>query len=135
MRQHVPEDRLPANVKKFIQMEAQGCQRPEILKEVFGITDIHDNAVHAADCKMSRWRKHPLYHQVWDEEIKKQDYIMMSRARAKLRNQLESSNEWLVNKAANDIIAQGNRHIYGEDEKALHVKIEGMPEIGSPDDD
>lgn len=136
-KQRIPQDKLPYNVDLFIRMSARGCTRPEILKEVFKIEDPSDPdaypAVHSADCKMTRWRKHPLFHQTWDDEMKKLDYSALSKAKLRLRQQLDNSNDWLVNKAANDLITQGTKRIYGDEDSAIKVKIEGMPEIGSPD--
>ena len=117
----------------FIRMEARGCTRPEKLEAVFGITDAKSTEAHNADNQMTRWRKLPEYKQIWDEELTKQDYEAIGLARKRLLEQLNSNNEWLVNKAANDLIAQGNRRIYGADESTVHVQVSGMPDIGSPD--
>ena len=41
---------------------------------------------------------------------------------------------WLQNKAANDLLNYGKNQIYGDEEKAINVRIEGMPDIGSPEE-
>jgi anaerobic ribonucleoside-triphosphate reductase len=53
----------------------------------------------------------------------------------KLRTQLDSDKEWLANKAANDIINQSKQIITGADDNTVVIKMEGMPELGCPDDD
>lgn len=52
----------------------------------------------------------------------------------KLRSQIDSDKEWLANKAANDIIAQSKGLITGADDNTMVVKIEGMPELGTPEE-
>jgi len=52
----------------------------------------------------------------------------------KLRSQLDSEKEWLANKAANDIINQSKMVITGADDNTVVVKLEGMPELGSPNE-
>ena len=127
------EERVDKRIDLFIRMEARGCTRPEILQAVFGITDTRSKEAHNADNCMYRWRRIPQYRQIWDDELTKQDYAAIGLARKRLMEQLNSGNEWLVNKAANDLIAQGNRRIYGADESTVHVQVSGMPDIGSPD--
>lgn len=126
-------ERIDKRIDLFIRMEAQGCTRPEKLQAVFGITDTRSTEAHNADNQMVRWRKLPQYKTIWDDELTKQDYEAIGLARKRLLAQLNSNNEWLVNKAANDLIAQGNRRIYGADDSTVHVQVSGMPDIGSPD--
>ena len=53
----------------------------------------------------------------------------------KIRGQLNSDKDWLANKAANDIINQSKLVMTGADDNTVVVKLEGMPELGTPDDD
>lgn len=52
----------------------------------------------------------------------------------KIREQVDSDKEWLANKAANDIINQNKLIMTGADDNTVVIKMEGMPEMGSPDD-
>jgi hypothetical protein len=52
----------------------------------------------------------------------------------KLRSQVDSDKEWLANKAANDVINQSKLVITGADDNTMVVKVEGMPELGEPDE-
>ena len=47
---------------------------------------------------------------------------------------MREKDDWLQNKAANDLLNYGKQQIYGDEEKTVHVQIDGMPDIGSPDD-
>lgn len=128
-----------ATVKQdmFVRMEARNEGRPEILRKVFGIDpDTADaRTLNNADSAMSRWRRKPWYDEIWKDEIRRVSIAMSSAALKKIQSQINDDNGWLANKAANDSLTFAKPLIWGEDEKAISVKIEGMPEIGSPDDD
>ena len=52
-----------------------------------------------------------------------------------IKGQLRSDQGWLQNKAANDLLNYGKGQIYGDEERTVHVQIEGLPDIGSPDEE
>ena len=127
---------LTAKQERFIRMSAQGCSRAEILMAVFGIDVETEDAkkIHNADATMSRWRKLPEFETVWKDEVRNVLYGCTSEAIQVIRKQMKSEDQpWLQNKAANDVLNYGKSQIYGDEEKTVNVKIEGMPEIGSPD--
>jgi len=127
---------LSSDQERFVRMSAQGKSRAEILQAVFGI-DIEtasENTIHAADNKMSRWRKHPDFESTWKDEVRQILYGCTAEAVQVIKGQLRSGDlPWLQNKAANDLLNYGKSQIYGDEEKAVHVKIEGMPDLGTPD--
>ena len=136
----MPRPRQPLNAKQelFIRMSAQGCTRPEILEKVFGL-DVRtspEKEVHNADATMTRWRKVPEYEAIWKDEVRKVLYECTGEAVKVIRGQMRSADQpWLQNKAANDLLNYGKSQIYGDEERTVHVQIEGMPDIGSPDDE
>ena len=129
----------PLNAKQelFIRLSAQGKSRKEILKEVYGIdVETEDpRKVNNADVQMSRWRKLPEFESIWKDEVKNILYGCTSEAIQVIRGQMRDKSDWLQNKAANDLLNYGKGQIFGDEERSIHVKVEGMPEIGSPDDD
>lgn len=133
----MPKAKQPLNGKQelFIRMSAQGCSRKEILKAVFDL-DLDSspfNEIHAADCKMTRWRSLPEFESIWKDEVRKILYGCTSDAIQVIKGQIKNKDlPWLQNKAANDLLAYGKSQIYGDEEKAVTVKIEGMPELGIP---
>lgn len=134
----LPKDRCPAPVEKFIRMEANLCTREEKMRELFGIDlkTAPDNVVHAADAKMHRWRKHPMFDAIWKDELAKQDYEDYSLARQVLRKGMkQEKDQWLAMNSAVNVISNGNKRIFQDDNSTVHVRIEGLPDIGSPDDD
>ena len=135
----MPKNRQPltADQERFIRMSAQGKGRQEILKAIFGL-DIEtspDNEIHNADNKMSRWRKLPEFEQIWKDEVRQILYGCTAEAVQVIKGQLRSDQGWLQNKAANDLLNYGKGQIYGDEERTVHVQIEGLPDIGSPDDE
>jgi hypothetical protein len=131
----MPKDKVTTEIDRFIRMEANGCTRAEKLHELFGIDSLDDPRLHAADLKMSRWRKHPLYDSVWKDEIAKQDYSDFVTARQKLRKAMNNEKDgWLSMQASVNVLNASSKRIYGAEENTVTVHIEGMPDIGSPDD-
>ena len=134
----MPKDKQPMTAQQelFTRMSAQGKSRAEIMKEVFNLDvgTASQNELHAADNKMSRWRKHPDFENTWKDEIRAILYGCTSEAIQTIRKQMREKDDWLQNKAANDLLNYGKQQIYGDEEKTVHVQIDGMPDIGSPDD-
>lgn len=121
----------------FVRLEAQGAGRPEILRQVFGLDPETSDPrlVNNADVQMYRWRRKPWYDDIWKDEIRRISIAMSSEALKKIKSQIRDDNGWLANKAANDSLTFAKPLIWGEDEKAVNIRIEGMPDIGSPEDD
>ena len=128
-----------ATVKQdtFVRMEARGEDRATIFREIFGVdTATADyRTINNCDAQIYRWRRKPWYDEIWRDEIRRISIAMSSEALKKIKSQIKDDNGWLANKAANDSLAFAKPLIWGEDEKAVNIRIEGMPEIGSPDDD
>ena len=135
----MPKNKQPLTAQQelFIRLSAQGKTRPEILKEVFGVdsSGMTKDELGKYDMKMSRWRKLPEFESIWKDEVKTILLGCTSEAIQTIRKQMREKDDWLQNKAANDLLNYGKSQIYGEEERAVHVKIEGMPEIGSPDEE
>ena len=133
----LPKDKVTVRIDKFIRMEANGATRQEKLKEIFGLDENSDEkAIHAADQNMSRWRKHPMYDTVWKDEVRKQDYSDFILARQVLRKSMKNEKDgWLAMQAAVNTVNSSGKKIYGADENTVTINIQGMPDIGSPDDD
>ena len=134
----IPKNRVPVKLDHFIRMEANLCSREEKMRELFGI-DLHTataREINNADATMCRWRKHPLYDEVWKDELAQQDYGDYSTARRVLRDGMRQTDDrWLAMNSAIQVIANGNKRIFRDEQNTVNVKIEGMPDLGSPDDE
>ena len=123
--------------RRYIQMKALDMKRAEILQALFGLgPDADQKAINKADQQMWRWRQHPQYDDLFEDEIRKILREAGSEAVKVLVSQMQLTDQpWLQNKAANDVMNHRKQAIYGEDEKQITVKVEGMPELGIPDRD
>jgi hypothetical protein len=137
----MPKHKAPMKVEqeRFVRMEARGASRQELLREFFGIDDIHTadpKKVNASDQQMWRWRQHPDYDVVWKDEVRKMLYGATGEALKVIRSQLRDEKQpWLANKAANDFLNYGKSQIFGDEERTVNVQISGLPDLGEPDPD
>lgn len=132
-----PHRRMDAQIENFIRMEARGEDYDTILRETFGEEAVTDPIKrNAAQSAMSRWRQRDDFQAIWDDEMKARVRRCVPRAVGRLEKQIDNENDWVANKAANDVVNLAKTTgIFQSEEKAINVKIEGMPEIGSPDAD
>ena len=132
-----PMDPMTAKIENFIRMEARGEDHAAVLKEIFGLEPGCDpKEKHNAEATMCRWRQRPDAKAIWDDEIRARVLRHVPRAVGRLEKQIDHAKPWVANKAANDIIALAKTTgVFASEEKAISIKLEGMPEIGSPDDE
>lgn len=136
----MPRPKQPMNAKQelFTRMTARGESRKDILKAVFDL-DVQtatEAQVHAADGRMHRWRRHPDFEKIWKDEVRSILFHCTSEAVNVIKGQMRDTKvPWLQNKAANDVLQYGKAQIFGDEDKQITVKVEGMPDIGSPDDE
>ena len=130
---------LAARGRRYAQMAAQDCSRAEILLELFGLdTNTADKkAIHAAEQQLYRWRQHPNYFDYFDTEIERILRAASSKAVKTLATQMDPNSKgdlWLQNKAANDVLNHRRALMADRQDTAVTIKVEGMPELGTPDD-
>lgn len=134
----VPDDKLTRDIAKLAVMEANSASREEKMREIFGIdmATATDKEIHNADCKMSRWRKHPMFDQAWKEEARRWDYEDYILAREVFRKGMKQDKDgWLAMNSAVNALSNANKRLFHDEDSAVTVKIEGLPDIGSPDDE
>jgi hypothetical protein len=131
-----PVGPMTARIENFIRMEARGEPHDVVLREIFGPEYVTDKKKkNAAESQMDRWRHRADRQAIWDDETKSRVLRRVPAAISRLEKQIDSDNDWIANKAANDYISLAKATgILQTEEKAVHVQVEGLPEIGSPDD-
>jgi len=138
MGNKIPDDKLTRQIKKLAVMEANMASRPDKLREVFGIdmATATEKQIHNADAAMTRWRKHPLFDQAWKEEARRWDYEDYILAREVFRKGMKQDKDgWLAMNSAVNALSNANKRLFHDEDQSVTVKIEGLPDIGSPDDD
>lgn len=132
-----PTGPMTARIEGFIRAEARGEPADDILREFFGLDpdNCDPKEKNRAYQQMYRWRHRPDADAIWQDELKATVKRRVPAAINRLLAQVNSNTEWLANKAANDIMTlAGRTGVVRNEETAMQIKIEGMPEIGSPDD-
>ena len=133
-----PQDKLTRNIAKLAVMEANSASREEKLREIFGV-DIHtatDREINNCDVQMCRWRKHPLFDQAWKEEARRWDYEDYIMAREVFRKGMKQDKDgWLAMNSAVNALSNANKRLFHDEDQSVTVKIEGLPDLGTPDDD
>ena len=116
----------------FCRLEARGYSTEEIIEQLYGLKKDQDGWTNARS-QLSRWRQNPNYDKIWFDEMGHFGRKMLSQGLRKIKQQIGSDQDWLANKAANDAVNFAKGHVFGENEKVVTVKIEGMPELGTPE--
>lgn len=83
--------------------------------------------------QVKKWMKEPAFQEYYRKLVNYRVMTYYGKAVDKLGSQVDNPNDWLANKAANDILTRFSNIIMGEEANTVTVKIEGMPEIGEPD--
>ena len=126
-------ENLTVEQDRFVRMEANGYTSAEIIQELFGVSK-GDNNYHACECKLVRWRNHPKYEETWKDEVRKQDYKDYITARQVLRRSMKQEKDgWLAMQSAVNAMNNSSKRIYAGEDSAVTVRIEGMPDLGTPD--
>jgi hypothetical protein len=132
------KDKLTRKVDMLARMEANDASREEKLLKIFGV-DIHtatDREINRCDVNMSRWRKHPAFDTAWKDEARKWDYEDYALARKVFRQGMRQDNDkWLAMNSAVNAINNAGKRLFHDEDSAVTVKIEGMPDLGTPDQD
>lgn len=127
---------MTARMENVIRAEARGESHDKVL-EYFGLPpDADKKARHNAECRISDWRKRPDFKAIWEDELAATVRRRVPGAVNRLNNQIDNQNDWVANKASNDVIALAKAlGVIRTEETAVKVQIEGMPDLGAPDDD
>lgn len=134
----VPKDKMTRNIARLAVMEANSVPRADKIRELFGvdISTATEREINNCDVKMSRWRKHPMFDQAWKEEARRWDYEDYIMAREVFRKGMKQDKDgWLAMNSAVNALSNANKRLFHDEDAAVTVKIEGLPDIGSPDDD
>lgn len=115
------------------EMMFRGCTNDEIIKELWPNADTPGKK--AVKYKtLKRLCNDETFMEYYRSIITEWSIHSTGPALKKLRSQLDSEQEWIANKAANDILNQSKTVMTGADDNTVVIKMEGMPELGSPDD-
>lgn len=132
-----PLSPMTKTIENYLRDKARGTPPETLLERYFKVDkDSDQKARNKAFQQMWRWDHRPDADAIWQDEIKTMIRRGVPASIDRIIAQVDSDTEWLANKAANDTLNWASRTgVIKTEETALQVNIQGMPDIGSPDDD
>jgi len=121
-----------------VRLISDGLSTKEVARLVFDVRDDTNPAINDEKKiqrgmeKIRRWMRDPKVMEAYRAVLREAMMPAMGKASAKLVQQIDNGNDWLANKAANDVLTRFGPLVLGEEEKQITVKVEGMPELGAP---
>lgn len=138
---HGRKERLMAGFseqqKEWMKLVVRKASRKEIFDKIFheNIENLTPQEQNKYDVKMWRWRNHPDYHKEWMIAFKEVWGDILADAVAVVQEGLQDDSlPWRRTQHANLALAYGTKILVGEEERTVHVQVESMPDIGSPDE-
>lgn len=117
---------------KICKLAFEGVPDGEIADEIFGKSMDRKECYNKRE-KVKRILLRPHVQEKFREMMREQALLDVGHGLKKLREQTENESGWLANKATNDLLNRMWPMVMGEEDKAVVVKIEGMPQLGTPD--
>ena len=114
-------------------MMFRGYTDEEMVRELWP-QKTEPNQIRAAKQRLRNLRRAEKFQEYYRTLVTEWSVHHVGRALRKLSEQIDSNQPWLANKAANDVLLQSKQMITGMDDGTVVVKVEGMPELGTPDD-
>lgn len=88
-----------------------------------------------AKAKLAAWRRSEKVQAAYKALLLEGMMPAIAQAANKLVQQISDPQGWLANKAANDVLTRFMPALFDEESNTITVKVEGMPELGVPDND
>lgn len=114
-------------------MMFRGYTDEEMVKELWP-EKTQQNQIQAAKKRLRNLRRDEKFQEYYRSLVNEWSVHHVGRALKKLSEQIDSNQPWLANKAANDVLTQSKLMLTGTDDGTVVVRVEGMPELGTPDD-
>lgn len=112
-------------------MEAQGQDEEAIKAVLFGVAETPADRAKQTK-KLRAWKRTSEYQECYRAIVREMSTTMYGRALARIDSQIDHDNPWVAQNAAREILNRFGDSIMGAEEKAVTIRIEGMPAIGSP---
>ena len=124
------------NVKEALActMLAQGADETEVMMAIwnFDYKNASSGERHTYTKKLNAIKRKPEFAEAFKAHVRAQVYEPYGKAMKRLTKQIDSKNEWVQNKAANDVLTRFGHFVDGTDNKEVVIRVEGAPVMGSP---
>ena len=111
----------------------RGYSDADIIRELWPEAETK-NQIDSRRNRLRKLRRNEKFQEYYRTLVTEWSIHHVGRALQKLSEQIDSNQPWLANKAANDVLLQSKALTAGMDDGTVVVKVEGMPELGTPDD-
>lgn len=111
----------------------QGKTDEWILENRYHVDWDDKKAVKNARAKLRTLRKNPKFQEYYNSIVTEFRVHGYGKAMHKLVELVDDNNPWLALQAAVNVISKTEKLVTGDEENAVTVKIEGLPELGAPD--
>ena len=85
--------------------------------------------------KILLWKDEDEFDRCYKEMCKQEALPRYSRAMALFDKQMDNKNPWVAQGAARELANRYGPTIMGEEQNTITVKVEGMPDLGEPEED
>ena len=118
----------------------QGKSREEITKTLFDCltpdrVTYDDAKIRANKKKLNSWIANPKFQEHYRRLVNNFALQAYGKALNKIAEQMDDKQGWLSNKAANDILTRMTPLVMGNEQNTVNIRIEGMPILGSPENE
>lgn len=122
-----------------VQLKADGKSLDWIAKTCFDCTDgaygLDLDKLKKAKETLRKWYRSPKIQDAYKAIMKEYAKDYAAPAFQRLVEQLDRDDlPWLQNKAANDLLSMAKPMLFEDEDKTVVVKVEGAPDIGTPDE-
>lgn len=115
-------------------MMFRGFTEEEIAKEIWGVEKGDEKGMRNAKSRLRNLRSNEKFAEYYRSLITEWSVHHVGKALNTIAKQMDDPSPWMANKAANDVLLQSKSFITGVDDNTVLVKVEGMPEIGTPEE-
>lgn len=127
---------ISAKELQICRMYLEGAKEKEIMLCVYGVgEDSTDTERRKARNKLRDVIRNPKVQECYRAMLRERAMPATGAAMNKLMEQLDDKSGWLANKAANDVLNKFWPVMMGEEDHSIVVKVEGMPQLGTPDEE
>lgn len=127
---------ISAKELQICRMYLEGAKEKDIMLCVYGISESStDTERRKARNKLRKVIQNPKVQECYKALLRERAIPATGAAINKLLEQIDDKSGWLANKAANDVLNKYWPVMMGEEDRSIVVKVEGMPSLGTPDEE
>lgn len=125
---------LTAPQTQAARLLAEGKSDEEVMLAVFG-GDGTEACARKNRKKLTEWKRMDEFVKCFRAIVNESGMGLYGRAMGKMVEQLDNKNPWVAQTAAREILTRFTPSLMGTEDKTVNVRVEGMPQLGTPPPD